>query len=136
GRVSRRTLITVGSALTAGGFFWLGFLSPDGGFLTDILGPSIVTSIGFGLYLGPVVSVGTAGVPAHENGMASSVLSSTRQLGATLGLAALGAVAHAVSGPHPSPEAVTTGYGIAMMVGAAVALGASVIALTVLPSER
>ncbi|MDX6280791.1 MAG: hypothetical protein QOH03_1862, partial [Kribbellaceae bacterium] len=88
-RFSPRTLLVAGGLLTAAGFAWFGLISADGSFHADFLGPSIVTSIGFGLCLGPVVSLATAGVSAHETGTASGLLASSRQIGASLGLAAL-----------------------------------------------
>ena len=41
---------------------------PMARYLTNILGPSIVASVGFGLCLGPVVSTATAGVDPRETG--------------------------------------------------------------------
>ena len=134
-RLSRRALIVVGCSLTAAGFFWFGFISVDGTFVGDILGPSIVASIGFGLCLGPVVSVGTVDVDRNESGSASSLLSSTRQIGGTLGLAALGAVARSATGGSPTRSGITAGYGAAMMVAAALLAAAAVTAWIML-AER
>jgi hypothetical protein len=83
-RFAPRTLLVIGGALTAAGFAWFGLIRPDGAFTTDILGPSIVASVGFGLCLGPVVSIATAGVAPHETGAASGLLNSSRQIGASL----------------------------------------------------
>ncbi|GAA3466627.1 hypothetical protein [Nonomuraea roseola] len=47
-RLAPRTLLVVGGLLTATGFAWFGLISPDGAFATDVLGPSIVASVGFG----------------------------------------------------------------------------------------
>ncbi|MGQ4271761.1 MFS transporter [Nocardiopsis changdeensis] len=132
---SRRALIAGGAAMTAAGFAWFGFISPDGGFAADVLGPSIVASVGFGICLGPIVSTGTVGVASHEVGTASSLLSSARQLGATLGLAALGTVAHVVTGADTSPAAVTAGYAAAMTTAAGLLIAVAVIAWAVLPRE-
>ena len=134
--VSRRGLIVVGSVLTAVGFFWFGFITVDGTFVDDILGPSIVASIGFGLCLGPIVSMGTVGVDRDESGSASSLLSSTRQIGGTLGLAALGAVARTTAGDSSAHSAVTAGYGIAMMVAAALLAVAALIAWFMLAERK
>ncbi|MER7368503.1 MFS transporter, partial [Nonomuraea wenchangensis] len=80
-RLAPRALMVLGGLLTAAGFAWFGLISPDGAFLTDVLGPSVVAGAGFGLCLGPVVSTATAGVAAHESGTASGLLNSSRQLG-------------------------------------------------------
>lgn len=134
-KFSRRALIAGGAVVTAVGFAWFGFISPDGGFVVDVLGPSIIASVGFGVCLGPIVSTGTVGVASHEVGTASSLLSSARQLGATLGLAALATVAHTVTGTGTSPAAVTAGYASAMMTAAGLLLAVAVIARLVLPRD-
>jgi EmrB/QacA subfamily drug resistance transporter len=132
-RIAPRTLLVLGGLLTAFGFAWFGQISSDGTFITDVLGPSLVTSIGFGLCLGPVVSTATFGVASDETGTASGLLNSSRQIGAALGLAALGTVAHDRTGPIATPHALNDGYALGLMLGATLLLGAVFIALTVLP---
>lgn len=132
-RVDRRTLLIAGGLLTAIGFTWFGYISADGSYLADILGPSIITSLGFGLCLGPVVSTATAGVAPHETGAASGLLASSRQIGASLGLAALGTAAAERTGPTPTPEALTSGYALGMTLAAALLATAVLIAATVIP---
>lgn len=133
GVLGRRQLLIVGALVTATGFAWFGLISPDGGFVTDILGPSLVASIGFGLCLGPVVSTATAGVAAHEVGMASGLLNSARQVGASLGLAALGTLAATRTGDLSTPEALNAGYSRGFLGAAALLLGAAAVAALVLP---
>ncbi|MEV6033977.1 MFS transporter [Nonomuraea sp. NPDC052116] len=131
-RLAPRTLLVIGGLLTAAGFAWFGLISPDGAFVTDVLGPSIVASVGFGLCLGPVVSTATVGVAAHESGTASGLLNSSRQIGASLGLAALGTVAHNRTGRAVTPGSLNDGYALGLSLGAVLLLGAVLIALTVL----
>ncbi len=131
-RVAARTLLAGGGLVTAAGFAWFGLVSPHGAFTTDVLGPSIVASVGFGLCLGPVVSVATAGVAPHEAGTASGLLNSSRQIGASLGLAALGTVAHDRSGSGDTATSLTDGYALAFTVSAALLVAAAFVALAVL----
>ncbi|GAA0317538.1 MFS transporter [Actinoallomurus spadix] len=142
-RLAPRTLLVVGGLMTATGFAWFGLISPDGAFLADVLGPSIVASVGFGLCLAPVVSTATAGVAAHEAGTASGLLNSSRQIGASLGLAALGTAAHDRTGPIATPATLSDGYALGLTLSAALLVAAVLIALTVLrrtsppvPAER
>ncbi|MEU7883749.1 MFS transporter [Microbispora bryophytorum] len=132
-RLPLRTMLIIGGSVTAAGFAWLGLISADGSFLTDVLGPSLVASVGFGLCLGPVVSAATAGVAPGETGAASGLLSSSRQIGASLGLAALGTAAHARTGRSTTIEGLTEGYAFGMTLGAALMIGAVLIAFAVLP---
>ncbi|MEU9830582.1 MFS transporter [Streptosporangium sp. NPDC048047] len=129
-RLAPRTLMVAGGLLTATGFAWFGLISPDGAFVTDVLGPSIVTSVGFGLCLAPLVSTATAGVAPHETGTASGLLNSSRQIGASLGLAVLGTVAHDRTGRIATPETLTAGYALGMTIGAVLLAAAALVALT------
>jgi EmrB/QacA subfamily drug resistance transporter len=131
-RFAPRNLLIIGGLLTATGFAWFSQIGPDGAFVTDVLGPSIVASVGFGLCLGPVVSVATMGVAADETGSASGLLNSSRQIGASLGLAALGTVAHNVTGQTVTPATLSDGYAHGLTISAALLVAAVLIAFTVL----
>ena len=135
-RFAPRSLLVAGGLLTAAGFAWFGLISADGSFATDILGPSIVASVGFGLCLGPVVSTATAGVAPGETGTASGLLNSSRQIGASIGLAALATVAQHRTGTAATPQALNAGYALGLTLSAALLLAAVLIALVVLPRTR
>jgi predicted MFS family arabinose efflux permease len=131
-RLAPRTLLVCGGLLTATGFAWLGQITAGGSFAVDVLGPSVLVSVGFGLCLGPVVSTGTIGVAADEAGVASGLLNSSRQIGASLGLAALGtAAAHRTASSGTLP-ALNAGYALGLTLSAALMLTAGLIALTIL----
>ncbi|MFE6916427.1 MFS transporter [Streptomyces rubiginosohelvolus] len=132
-RLAPRMVLAIGGALTGIGFAWFSLFTADGSFVSDVLGPSIVASIGIGLCLAPMASLGTGGVAAHEAGAASALLNSSRQIGAALGLAALGTAAHARTGDTGTLEALTDGYALGMVIGAVVVVGGVLIALVVLP---
>lgn len=133
--VPARILLISGAVLTAIGFIWFARLDAEGTFLTDVLGPSIVTSIGFGLCLGPASSIATTGVDAAEVGTASGLLNSSRQIGASLGLAALGTAAQQriANESDSGTAALVSGYAVGFGIGAALLGAAAVVALTVLP---
>ncbi|MEV5608559.1 MFS transporter [Streptomyces sp. NPDC052225] len=132
-RFAPRTLLVTGALLTAAGFAWFGLISPDGSYVVDVLGPSIVAAVGFGLCLGPVVATATTGVAPGEAGTASGLLNSSRQLGATLGLAVLGTAAARRTGTATTAEALNDGYALGLTLGAALLASAAVVALTALP---
>jgi len=132
-RVPARSLLVGGGLVTAAGFAWFGQLGASGTFLGSVLGPSLVTSIGFGLCLGPVVSTATLGVEERLSGVASGVLSTSRQLGASLGLAVLGAAAAARAGAVPDVESLAQGFALGLTLGAALLGLAALIAVLVLP---
>jgi hypothetical protein len=79
-----------------------------------------------------VVSIATAGVAARETGTASALLNSSRQLGASLGLAALGTAAYHRTGHLRTPEALTQGYAFGLTLDAVLLVAAALVALLVL----
>ncbi|GAB3821798.1 MFS transporter [Kribbella italica] len=132
-RFPTKNLLIGGALLTATGFAWFGQVSADGSFLTDVLGPSVIASIGFGLCLGPLVATATTDVAPHETGTASGLLNSSRQLGASLGLAALGTAAHQHT---ESTGSLNDGYARGLTLCAAALLVAVLIAAITLPSTK
>jgi EmrB/QacA subfamily drug resistance transporter len=136
GITTARVLLIGGGLLTAAGFAWFSLISVDGSFLSDVLGPSILAGIGFGVCLGQVVSIATVGVASTETGAASGLLNSSRQIGASLCLAALGTAATHHTGQAGTLEALNSGYARGLALGAGLLLVAVVIAITVLPRIR
>ncbi|WP_331738381.1 MFS transporter [Streptomyces sp. NBC_01276] len=134
-RTPRASLVP-GALLAAAGLAWFARISPDGGFLTDVLGPSLVTSVGAGLVLAPVAAAATTGIAPREAGMASGLMNSSRQLGGCLGLAALATAAAHHTGTATDPAALNAGYALGLAVGAALFVLAAVVAIGVLPRRR
>ncbi|MBX7550292.1 MFS transporter [Streptomyces sp. NPDC004232] len=128
-----RNVLITGGTLAALGYAWFGLMRADGSFLVDVLGPSVLASVGIGLCLAPAVSIATGDVAPHEAGIASGMLNSTRQIGASLGLAALGTAAADRSGKSVTPQALDDGYALGMTAGAVILVVAVLIALFVLP---
>ncbi|QTD98399.1 MFS transporter [Streptomyces cyanogenus] len=133
---SPRAALVPGTLIAAAGMAWFAGISPHGAFVTDVLGPSVLTSIGIGLIFAPVAAAATTGVRPGEAGMASGVLNSARQLGGCVGLAALATVAAHRTGAATGPAALTDGYALGLAVTAALFLLAAVVAVGVLPRRR
>ncbi|GGV08721.1 MFS transporter [Actinomadura cremea] len=127
---SPRASLLPGTLLAAAGLGWFALISPDGGFVADVLGPSVLTSVGLGLVLAPVAAAATTGVAPHEAGTASGLLNSSRQLGGCVGLAVLATVAAGRTADPASPASVNDGYALSLAVGAVLFLVAAAVALT------
>ncbi|WP_407547819.1 MFS transporter [Streptomyces sp. Pv4-95] len=128
-----RAALVPGALLAAGGLAWFAFISPGGAFLTDVLGPCIITGVGVGLVIAPVVAAGTTGVAAREAGMASGLFNSSRQLGGCVGLAVLATVAALRTGTSTDVAALNDGYALGLAVAAGLFVLAAVVAICVLP---
>jgi predicted MFS family arabinose efflux permease len=88
-----RPLLLVGSALATLGFYWLSLIGIHSTYYADILPASFVASFAMGLLFAPLATAATAKVDRKDAGLASGVLNSSRQIGGSLSLAALGTVA-------------------------------------------
>ncbi|MFC0040176.1 MFS transporter [Actinomadura rayongensis] len=130
---SPRLALVPGAALAALGLGWFAMVSPDGSFAGDVLGPSLLTSVGIGLCLGPVTAAATTGVAAAEAGMAAGVVNSARQLGGCVGLAALATLAAHRTGGSVAPGDLNGGYAAGLAVTAVLLGVAALVALVVLP---
>jgi MFS family permease len=74
-----------------------------------VLGAYFVFGFGFGLVNPPITNTAVSGMPPSQAGVAAAVASTSRQVGATLGVAVLGAVAGAgISGDIGSSFAAAT----------------------------
>ncbi|MGC5025571.1 MFS transporter [Tsukamurella sp. DT100] len=130
-RIGARRVVAIGTALATVGFLLFAPLPADGGFLTAVLIPSLVTSVGIGMVFLPLPAVATAAVAPAAAGMVSGALNTFRQVGGALGLAILVTVSAAVNGDG----AVLPGYRSALLVSAGLVAAAFALAL-LLPAKQ
>ncbi|MEV0337676.1 MFS transporter [Nocardia sp. NPDC050713] len=135
-RRSPRGALIAGGAIAAVGIGWFALISPDGGFLADVLGPSLIGGFGLGLCLAPVAAAATMGVARAEAGMASGVFNSARQLGGSIGVAALATLAATRTGERMDPVGLNDGYALGLAVAALLFVAAAVVAAFALPAAR
>ena len=133
-RVGTRPILVTGFTMAAVGMVLLARTSPTTGYL-DILWPLLLMGVGMGVIFVSVTSAAVAGVPQEDTGVASALLNASQQLGGSLGLAVLTAVAtarfDAVRPHNPTPAALaaanTSSWAYAFLVGAGLLVGAAVI---------
>jgi len=92
-RVGARPLLLAGSAIGAGGMFWLSRITEHSTYVSGLLGPLIVTAVGLGMLFMPATLVALSKVDDQDAGLASSLLNTGQQVGGAIGLALLGTVA-------------------------------------------
>ncbi|MEV4255621.1 MFS transporter [Spirillospora sp. NPDC049652] len=86
-----RIMVTAGLALAGLGLLALGYVHADTGY-ANVWWRLAVVGIGFALTMSPLTGAAIQSVSPQEGGLASGVSSTTRQIGAVLGVAVLGAV--------------------------------------------
>jgi EmrB/QacA subfamily drug resistance transporter len=140
-KVGYKPILATGMALIAAGLVWFSQISPDGTFLGDILGPSLLAAVGLGFAFVPQTIAAVSGVKERLAGLASGLINTSQQVGGALGLAVLSSVAFpqiddgiASSGGNPAdlPQILTDGYADAFLVGAGIALLGVVATLTLI----
>jgi len=126
-RIGARAMMASGMALMGGGLLLLTAISATTS-LIAIEVALVVIGVGLGMNTGPVNAVAVANVPAARSGTASGLLNTARMVGATLGIAVLGAIfaAHAGGG---TLDGTITGLRLAFLGGAIGELTGMVIAL-------
>ena len=82
-----------GALCTAVGLYWLSFIRAGDSYWTGACGGGIMATFGMGLAFTPIALSATGGVAPGEAGLASGLVNSSRQIGASLGLAVLSTVA-------------------------------------------
>ena len=140
-RIGYKPVLAAGMLSIAAGLAWFSRVSVDGGFTSDILGPSLLaaTGLGFGFVTTTIAAV--SGVRAQESGLASGLINTSQQIGGALGLAVLATIATsrtndvmASSGGDPAAlkNALTEGFQAAFLGGAMIATLGFVLTLVLI----
>jgi MFS family permease len=140
-RVGFKPVLMTGMAFIAAGLIWFGQVSVGGGYVSDILGPSLLAAVGLGFAFVPVTIAAMAGVPERDAGLASGLINTAQQIGGALGLAVLATIANsrtddlmasARGNPAELPHALTEGFQSAFLTGAGIALLGLVLAMVLI----
>jgi len=130
GRVGARPSLVLGGAGLCLGALMLTGLTPTTP-TAWLFAAYVVFGIGFGAVNPPITNTAVSGMPPAQAGVAAAVASTSRQVGASLGIAIIGAVAVAGAG-SPSALAAAGHVGWWIIAGC----GAVVLALGVLTTTR
>ncbi|EDY60996.1 MULTISPECIES: MFS transporter [Streptomyces] len=121
-RYGYRSVVTGGLAPAGLGLLTLGGVHADTGY-ADVWWRLATVGVGFALTMSPLTGAAIQAVDPQEGGLASGISSTTRQIGAVLGVAVLGAVVRARQSGGASFEA---GLDSAFAVAGAVTLATAV----------
>jgi EmrB/QacA subfamily drug resistance transporter len=126
-RFGFKPILAAGMAFVGAGLVWFSIVSVGGGFLTDILGPSVLAAIGLGFGFVTSTIAAVSGVNEREQGLASGLINTSQQIGGALGLAVLSTIATTrthdlmASGGASLKSALADGFQIAFLGGAVIA---------------
>ncbi len=137
-RYGPRLPLVVGVLMSAAGLEWLSHAGPTGSYWGSVFGGADLATFGMGLAITPLAFAATAGVAPTQAGLASGVLNTSRQVGASIALAALATIASdrtqslLRAGGHAGPDravALTAGFSRGFTFAALIALGGVVAGL-------
>jgi len=139
-KVGFKNVLIVGMLFVAVGLGWFSQVEPDGSYVVNVLGPSILAGIGLGASFVPVTIAAVTGTEPHEAGLASGLINTAQQVGGALGLAILATIANsstndAFATGADKATALTNGFADAFTVGAAFAVVGAVLAAFLISSR-
>ena len=131
-RFGFRKPLATGLLLAAAGLLLFVRAPVDGSFLVDVLPSMILLGFGAGIAFNPVLLAAMSDVEPSESGLASGLVNTSFMMGGALGLAVLASIAASRShslrlGGASELSALTGGYHVAFLVGAAFAAAAALI---------
>lgn len=137
------TRATVFAGLTMGtlGVIWFTQISTDGTFLVNVLGPSLLIASGGQFAVVGLTLSAVSGVDASDQGLASGMFNTSREIGGALGVGILATVALAQTGAvsgsaAPDGAALTHGFQAGMIAAVGLALLGVLLAFSRMPRAR
>jgi EmrB/QacA subfamily drug resistance transporter len=136
-RVGNTVLLVAGIVLTLVGMLWLSRITPESGYLAAVAAPMLFIGAGQGLAFAPMTTFGIAGTRPEDAGAASGVVNTFHQLGTSVGLGILVAVA-TIAAPASgveTPASITAEASTALTAGTGLlALALAVTLALIVPS--
>jgi EmrB/QacA subfamily drug resistance transporter len=140
-RFGPRAILIPSLVFDAAGLLLFARTPVDGNYTTDVFPAMVLFGLGNGLAFPALMTLSMSGVGPRDSGLASGIVNTTVQAGGAIGLAVLATLAGERTdslrdGGTALRLALNSGYHLAYVVGAALVLGALVVALTVLRPEE
>lgn len=137
-RTGVRPLVLAGCSCFLAGFGWLAQAHADSGYVTSVLGPTLLIAVGIGLTFPTLMAAATADVPEGDAGIIGGLATTASQVGGSVGLAALATAASAraaMEAGGSSPAALAAGYDLVFLMAAGLGLAVAVVSM-LLPRHR
>jgi EmrB/QacA subfamily drug resistance transporter len=133
-RIGSRPLLVSGMALMSAGLAWLAAITTPTVAYLDMVTPFVLAGVGMSLMFAPISNVVLSAVTREEEGKASGVNNTVREIGGVFGVAVLATV-FAAAGSYTTPQTFVNGLTAAVWVGATV-VGLGALAALTVPGRR
>ena len=136
-RVPTRLMIAPGMIVGALGMLWLSQLEPDSSYWVHVAPALALMGIGLGYVIVPSIGTATTGAQPADAGVASAMVNTSQQIGASIGTSLLGTIAASASSDYlkshadaaiGSAASIVHGYDVASAWGAGLLVGGAVLA--------
>jgi MFS family permease len=134
-KLGYKPVLATGLLFIVAGLLWFSRVSVGGGFLTDILGPSLLAAAGLGFSFVTTTIAAVSGVEENEAGLASGLINTSQQIGGALGLAVLSAIATSYTTDVTDLTDLTEGFRAAFLGGAGFAFVGFLLTLVLISSR-
>jgi len=131
-RIGARPLLVAGMALMAAGLAWIALVTTPTVAYGRLIPAFVMAGVGMSLYFAPVANLVLSTVRRREEGKASGVNNTVREVGGVFGVAVLASVFSAVGG-YATPQLFVDGMVAALWVGAAAVALAGIAAIAIPP---
>ncbi len=140
-RFGPRTTLIPGVCMVAIALLLFARTPVDTDYVIDLLPPFLLIAVGVGTSFPAIMTLAMSGATPEDSGLASGLVNTSMQVGGAIGLAVLATLSgertKALLGDGESQaQALTSGYHVAYLVGAALAAVAVAIAVLVLRSPQ
>jgi MFS family permease len=140
-RFGFKRFLIIGPLIAIAGMVWLSFIPVNGSYFINLLPAFVLIPLGMGMTFMPVIVAATSGVPAHEAGLASGLITTSQQMGGALGLSILSGIAASVTSAATSDgaqAALVVGFDRAIIAAAAFMLIAVILGAILIeqPKDR
>jgi EmrB/QacA subfamily drug resistance transporter len=137
---ARRCLLS-GMVLVASGLALFSRAPVDGNYATDVLPVMVLLAFGIGVSFPSLMTLAMSGATKQDAGLASGLVNTTAQVGGALGLAVLATLSSSrsddlIKAGKATASALTSGYHLAFLIGAALVVVAFVVGLVVLEQRE
>jgi EmrB/QacA subfamily drug resistance transporter len=107
--IAPRSLMSLGLLLAAGGMLWFTGLRPHSSYWPHVFPGEVMLSLGIGLVLVPLASTALLGVSGPDSGVASAMISTSQQVGGSVGIALMNSIAAAAATRYVAAHGVGLG---------------------------
>jgi MFS family permease len=140
-RFGARTALMPGLLLIGAGLALFSRAPVDGNYWRDVLPTMLIMALGIGVSFPALMTLAMSGATPQDAGLASGLVNTSAQVGGALGLAVLATVSatrtdHLKAAGDTTLSALTGGYHLAFLIGAALCLAALAVTILVIQPEK